>query len=150
MTRKMAVVQFCILAPFVASKKISSMYNMYPNMIMLDDKGNYNVSYNYNESADTLEFMVQVRTTGWVGFGIAEVASNNMSYYDVAIGGVTDDGTSYLQVGRNDKSFRFCLLDSLKLSKKQEKLREIRFYISRPRYYVLCLTSLIFPLKSRH
>ena len=24
-----------------------------------------------------------------------------MSYYDVAIGGVTDDGTSYLQVGRN-------------------------------------------------
>ena len=36
-----------------------------------------------------------------------------MSYYDVAIGGVTDDGTSYLQVGRNDKSFRFCLLDSL-------------------------------------
>ena len=32
-------------------------------MIMLDDKGNYNVSYNYNESADTLEFMVHVRTT---------------------------------------------------------------------------------------
>ena len=79
------------------------MCNMYPNMIMLDDKGNYNVSYNYNESADTLEFMVQVRTTGWVGFGIAEVASINMSYYDVAIGGVTDDGTSYLQVGRNNK-----------------------------------------------
>ena len=68
----------------------------------------------------------------------------------MAIGGVRDDGTSYLQVGLNDKSVRFCLLDSLKLSKKQEKLREIRFYISRPRYYVLCLTSLIFPLKSRH
>ena len=43
------------------------------------------------------------RTIGWVGFGIAEVASNSMSYYDVAIGGVTDDGTSYLQVGRNNK-----------------------------------------------
>ena len=26
-----------------------------------------------------------------------------MSYYDVAVGGVTDDGTSYLQVGRNNK-----------------------------------------------
>ena len=123
----MAVVQFCILAPFVASKKSSSMYNMYPNMIMLDDKGNYNVSYNYNESADTLEFMVHVRTTVQVGFGIVEVASNNMSYYDVAIGGVTDDGTSYLQVGRNDKSFRFCLLDSLKLSKKQENFARFDF-----------------------
>ena len=76
---------------------------MYSNMIMPDDKGNYNVSYNYNESADTLEFMVHVRTTVQVGFGIAEVASNNMSYYDVAVGGVTDDGTSYLQVGRNNK-----------------------------------------------
>ena len=47
---------------------------MYSNMIMPDGKENYNVSDNYNESADTLEFMVQVRTTGWVGFGIAEVA----------------------------------------------------------------------------
>ena len=103
MTKKMAVVQLCILALFVASTKSSSMYNMYSNMIILDDKGNYNVSYNYYEFADRLEFMVQVRTTGWVGFGVAEVTSNNMSYYDVAIGGVTDDGTSYLQVGRNNK-----------------------------------------------
>ncbi|CAH3168922.1 unnamed protein product [Pocillopora meandrina] len=93
----MAVVRLCILALFVASTKSSSMYNMYSNMIMLDTKGNYNVSYNYNESTDTLEFMVQVRTAGWVGFGVAEVAPNNMSNYDVAIGGVKDDGTSYLQ-----------------------------------------------------
>ncbi|XP_022802400.1 uncharacterized protein LOC111339933 [Stylophora pistillata] len=93
----MAVVQLCILALFVASTKSTSMYNMYSNMIMLDGKGNYNVSYNYNESADTLQFMVQVRTTGWVGFGVAEVAPNMMKYYDVAIGGVTDNGTSYLR-----------------------------------------------------
>ena len=47
--------------------------------------------------------IVQVRTTGWVGFGVAGVAPNNISNYDVAIGGVKDDGTSYLQVGRNNK-----------------------------------------------
>ncbi|PFX11894.1 DBH-like monooxygenase protein 1 [Stylophora pistillata] len=93
----MAVVHLCILALFVASTKSTSMYNMYSNMIMLDGKGNYNVSYNYNESADTLQFMVQVRTAGWVGFGVAEVAPNGMMYYDVAIGGVTNNGTSYLQ-----------------------------------------------------
>ena len=103
MTRRMAVVQLCILALFVASKKSSNMYNMYPNMIMFDAKGNYNVSYNYNESTDTLEFMVQIRTTGWVGFGVAEVASNNTNSCDVAIGGVTEDGTSYLKVDRNNK-----------------------------------------------
>ena len=72
---------------------------------MHDGKGNYNVSYNYNESADTLEFMVQVRTTGWDGFGVEEVASNNVSYYDVEIGGVTDDGTNYRPVGRNNKIY---------------------------------------------
>ena len=62
LTKKMAVVQLCILALYVASTKSSSMYNMYSNMIILDDKGNYNVSYNYYEFADRLEFMVQVRT----------------------------------------------------------------------------------------
>ena len=99
----MAFVQLYSLALFVASTKSSSMYNMYSNMIMPDGKENYNVSDNCNEAADTLEFMVQVRTTRWVGFGVAKVAPNNMSYYDVAVGGVTDDGTSYLQVGRNNK-----------------------------------------------
>ena len=47
--------------------------------------------------------MVQVRTTGWVGFGVAGVAPNNISNYDVAIGGVKDDGTSHLLIGRNNK-----------------------------------------------
>ena len=46
---------------------------------------------------------MEVRTTGWVGFGVAGVAPNNISNYDVAIGGVKDDGTSYLLIGRNNK-----------------------------------------------
>ena len=62
--RKMAVVHLCILALFVASTKGSSMYYMYSNMIILDGKRNYYVFYNYNESADTLEFMVQI-SLGW-------------------------------------------------------------------------------------
>ena len=61
---KMAVVHLCILALFVASTKGSSMYYMYSNMIILDGKRNYYVFYNYNESADTLEFMVQI-SLGW-------------------------------------------------------------------------------------
>ena len=130
MTKKMAVVQLCILALFVASTKSSSMYNMYSNMIMVDTKGNYNVSYNYNESADTLEFMVQVRTTGWVGFGVAEVAPNNMSNYDVAIGGVKDDGTSYLQVGRNNKTLNY-----LKIKEKNREF-DITFYVTHVTFFI--------------
>ena len=95
--REMAVLQLCLLTLFVVSTKSSNVY-MYSNMIVLDS-GNYNVSYSYNESSDTLEFLVQVKTTGWVGFGVAENAPANMMDYDVAIGGVSSNGTGYLQVG---------------------------------------------------
>ena len=86
---------------------------LHSDLIMLDGKGNYNVSYYYNANSDKLEFMVQVRTTGWVGFGVAEVAPNNMSYYDVAIGGVRDNGTSYLQVRKN---WQICIQQNCRYS----------------------------------
>ena len=41
--------------------------------------------------------MVEVRATGWVGFGVATQAPNNMNYYDVAVGGVVN-GSGYLKV----------------------------------------------------
>ena len=43
----------------------------------------------YNSSTDTLHFMVEVRATGWIGFGFATQAPANMQRYDVAVGGVT-------------------------------------------------------------
>ena len=65
--------------------------------------GNFNVSYNFNASSDTLEFFVEVRTTGWVGFGFAEEPSKGMMNYDVAVGGVFKSGSGYLTV-RGKKS----------------------------------------------
>ena len=41
---------------------------------------------------------MEVRTVGWVGFGVAEAPAEGMVDYDVAIGGVMNDGTSYFQV----------------------------------------------------
>ena len=62
--------------------------------------GDFNVSYNFNASSDTLEFLVEVNATGWVGFGFAENAPNNMTSYDVAVGGVFQNGSGYLKVRR--------------------------------------------------
>ena len=70
---------------------------MFSNMLTLDG-GNYNVSWNFNATSDTLEFLVEVRTVGWVGFGVAEAPARGMVNYDVAIGGVMNDGTRYFQV----------------------------------------------------
>ena len=51
----------------------------------------------FNSSMDSLHFTVEVRATGWVGFGVATQAPNNMTYYDVAVGGVVN-GSGYLKV----------------------------------------------------
>ena len=58
---------------------------------------NYNASWMYNSSNDTLHFMVEVRATGWIGFGFATQAPNNMIGYDVTVGGVLTE-VGYLKV----------------------------------------------------
>ena len=73
--------------------------NMFSNMIVLNN-GNYNISWNFNSSSDTVDFLVEAKTTGWVGFGLAVIAPNNMLNYDVAVGGVLSNGTGYLKVNK--------------------------------------------------
>ena len=63
------------------------------------DNYKFNVSWMFNSSMDTLHFMVEVRATGWIGFGVATTVGNGMDGYDVAVGGVSA-GTGYIQVKR--------------------------------------------------
>lgn len=65
------------------------------NFISLDG-GTYNVSWMFNSSMDTFHFVVKVRATGWIGFGLATRAPNGMMGYDVAVSG-TNNGTRYLK-----------------------------------------------------
>ncbi|KAK2574431.1 DBH-like monooxygenase protein 1 [Acropora cervicornis] len=50
----------------------------------------------FNSSMDTFHFVVKVRATGWIGFGLATRAPNGMMGYDVAVSG-TNNGTKYLK-----------------------------------------------------
>lgn len=85
-------------SPVVTATPVMEVPPMhFANFLTLDDDGNYNVSWMFNSSMDTLHFMVEVRTTGWIGFGIATVAPNAMQNYDVAVGGVSG-GIGYLKV----------------------------------------------------
>ena len=68
----------------------------FANFVSLDN-GKYNASWMFNSSTDTLHFMVEVRATGWVGFGVATNAPTSMVGYDVAVGGVLS-GLGYLKV----------------------------------------------------
>ena len=100
----MAFLQLCLLTLFIVYTKGS---NVFSTKIILYN-GNCNVSYNFNQSADTLQFLVEVRTTGWVGFGFALNASNNMQNYDVAVGGVLSNGSGYLRVSNFSLSLDPC------------------------------------------
>ena len=62
------------------------------------DNENFKVSWMYDQAIDYLKFSLEVKTVGWVGFGFALKAPNSMIGYDVAVGGVTATGTSYLYV----------------------------------------------------
>lgn len=84
----------CLLLVFVVP---SMGQNSFSNKIVLNN-GIFNVSWNFNASLDTFEFLLEVRTTGWIGFGFALNAPTNMMDYDVAVGGVLSNGTTYLQV----------------------------------------------------
>jgi len=53
------------------------------------------VLWRFNDQADTMFYHVRVKTTGWVGFGFAETAPNNMINYDVIVGGF-NNGQGYL------------------------------------------------------
>ncbi|XP_068696487.1 uncharacterized protein [Montipora foliosa] len=66
------------------------------NMVSLDS-GNFNASWTFNETSDTFEFLVDVRATGWVGFGFSLNPPPGMMNYDVAVGGVLSNGSAYLQ-----------------------------------------------------
>ena len=99
----MAILQVCLLSLYVVCTTSSYMFS---NSININN-GAYNVSYNFNESADTLEFLVEASATGWVGFGFSlNEGPNNMVGYDVAVGGVLSNGTGYLRVSEAE----FCSL----------------------------------------
>lgn len=92
----------CILAmttPVATATPVMRVRPMHFANFLSFHNGNYNMSWMFNSSMDTLHFLVEVRTTGWIGFGIASQAPNRMMNYDVAVGGVLS-GIGYLKVTR--------------------------------------------------
>lgn len=58
------------------------------------NEGNFNVSWSYNRVVDQLNFEVDAKARGWIGFGFT-FTPDEMQNYDVVIGGQTEEGESY-------------------------------------------------------
>lgn len=48
--------------------------------------------WTFDDQSNKLTFHVKVKTTGWVGFGFAQVAPAQMKNYDVVVGGYDNGG----------------------------------------------------------
>ena len=67
-----------------------------------DDK-KFLARWRFDDQADKIHVHLRVKTTGWIGFGFAQTAPNNMGDYDVIVGGFSN-GRGYLWVS---SSFSF-------------------------------------------
>lgn len=61
------------------------------------DNNQFRLLWKFDDQKDTIYYHLRVKTTGWIGFGFARTAPNNMQGYDVIVGGFKD-GQGYLNV----------------------------------------------------
>ena len=67
------------------------------------DDNKFLARWRFDDQADKIHVHLRVKTTGWIGFGFAQTAPNNMKDYDVIVGGFSN-GSGYLWVS---SSFSF-------------------------------------------
>ena len=63
---------------------------------VLDSEGSYVLHWSFDLEAGSIEFAVNVSTTGWVGFGLSP--NGQMPLSDVVIGWVDDQGEPQFHV----------------------------------------------------
>ena len=63
---------------------------------ILDNQGKYSVNWEADLTTEMVVFTLDVRTTGYVGFGIS--MNPSMAGADIVIAGIRDDHTSYFGV----------------------------------------------------
>ena len=106
--RKMAlrpiqlVLAFLYLATFVVAD-LSSEYN---HEAYLDPNEMYKLYWSVKDGDKSIHFAVEVKTTGWVGFGISVGLTGKMMDADIVIGFVDSKGQARLDV-RDPLVFHF-------------------------------------------
>ena len=64
--------------------------------LWLDHNHKYHLKWNTDYESESITFLVEVKTKGWVGFGISP--NGGMKNSDVVIGWITGEGTTYFHV----------------------------------------------------
>lgn len=92
------VLCLCSLLLLIASiNSQSGVLNINQFHVSLDEASNYLLKWSYDSSQKTMQFVVRVKTTGWIGFGISPY-TGKMPGSDIVIGWVDKNGKAHLKV----------------------------------------------------
>jgi hypothetical protein len=67
-----------------------------PRTEVLDEAGNFIATWTMDNKAHLLTFTLDVKTTGWIAFGISN--NDSMEGADLVVGGVWTNGSVYFTV----------------------------------------------------
>ena len=87
------IVCFCAIPVVFAN--LSSEYN---HAAYLDPDENYKLYWSVKNADKSIHFAAEVKTTGWVGFGISVGLTGSMKDADIVIGWVDSKGKPHLEV----------------------------------------------------
>ena len=85
---------FLFLVPLV----IADLTSEYDHAAYLDTEENYKLYWSVKDANKSIYFATEVKTLGWVGFGISVGLSGNMKSADMVVGWVDSQGKGHLQV----------------------------------------------------
>ena len=83
------------LATALAAADLSSEYN---HVAYLDPNENYKLYWSVKDADKSIHFATEVKTTGWVGFGISVGLTGSMKNADIVVGWVDSNGKPHLEV----------------------------------------------------
>ena len=77
---------------------IADLKSEYDHAAYLDPEETYKLYWSVKDADKSIHFAVEVKTVGWVGFGISAGLSGNMKSADMVAGWVDSKGKGHLQV----------------------------------------------------
>jgi len=85
--------------PIAAGKRIGETYERkvgFSHHAVFDPEGHFHLTWIKDSEAKEIEFTVQIKTTGWFGFGISP--NGGMINSDIVIGFIDDYGVTHFHV----------------------------------------------------
>ena len=77
---------------------IADLKSEYDHAAYLDPEETYKLYWSVKDADKSIHFAVEVKTVGWVGFGISAGLSGSMKSADMVVGWVDSKGKGHLQV----------------------------------------------------